>query len=158
MEFVSPEPTNEKDETLTSGDFWPAINTLTFRESMRVDGTVTAQRLIEVLKNAIIETNRELADFQRQEIELGYPNLDAVPASKIYEGDIGESELVYLYRRAVFSSAKANLTERYRDIDTTPNGNKKADALDPTIEDLQRDSVWAIQRIKGHTHSIVELI
>ncbi|EBW1331267.1 head protein, partial [Salmonella enterica subsp. enterica serovar Enteritidis] len=59
---------------------------------------------------------------------------------------------------AVFCNAKANLTERYRDIDTTLNGNKKADALEPSIEDLQRDAVWAIQRIKGTTHNIVELI
>lgn len=49
MDFVS-EPANEKDETITSGDFWPAINTHAFRESMRVDGTVTQSRLIEALK------------------------------------------------------------------------------------------------------------
>ncbi|MEY0557546.1 head completion/stabilization protein [Providencia rettgeri] len=158
MDFVSPEPANEKDETLTSGAFWPEINTRAFRESMRVDGTVTQSRLIEALKNAIIETNRELSSFQQQEIHLGYPNLEAVPASKITHGEIDVSELVILYRRAVFSAAKANLTERYRDIDTTPNGSKKANALEPNIDDLQRDAIWAIQRIKGTTHNIVELI
>lgn len=158
MDFVSPEPANEKDETLTSDAFWPEINTRAFRESMRVDGTVTQSRLIEALKNAIIETNRELSSFQQQEIHLGYPNLEAVPASKITHGEIEVSELVILYRRAVFSTAKANLTERYRDIDTTPNGSKKADALEPNIDDLQRDAIWAIQRIKGTTHNIVELI
>ena len=158
MEFVSPEPVNEKDETLKIGSFWPSINTRAFRESMRIDGTVTIKRLIEALKNAMIETNRELVNFQHQEMTLCYSTLESVPASKIYTGESGESELVYLYRRAVFSTAKANLTERYRDIDTTPNGSKKADALDPTIEDLQRDAIWAIQRIKGTTHNIVELI
>ncbi|WP_272571279.1 MULTISPECIES: head completion/stabilization protein [unclassified Providencia] len=158
MDFVSPEPANEKDETITSGDFWPAINTRAFRESMRVDGTVTQSRLIEALKNAIIETNRELSRFQQQEIHLGYTTLGAVPASKITHGEIDVSELVILYRRAVFSAAKANLIERYRDIDTTPNGSKKADALESNIDDLQRDAIWAIQRIKGTTHNIVELI
>lgn len=158
MEFVSPEPVNEKNETLTSSAFWPAIKTSDFRESMRVDGTVTPQRLINALKNAIIETNRELFQWQQQENHLGFYTLASVPADRIHEGDTHESELVYLYRRAIFCSAKANLTERYRDIDTTPSGSKKADALDPTIEDLHRDAVWAIQRIKGTTHNIVELI
>ena len=158
MDFVSPEQTNEKDEILTSGTFWPEINTRAFRESMRVDGTITQSRLIEALKNAIIETNRELSGFQQQEMSLGYLALSVVPASKITQGEVDVSELVILYRRAVFSAAKASLTERYRDIDTTPNGNKKADALDPNIDDLQRDAIWAIQRIKGPTHNIVELI
>lgn len=158
MDFVSPEPANEKDETLTSGAFWPEINTRAFRESMRVDGTVTQSRLIEALKNAMIETNRELSSFQQQEIHLGYQTLEAVPANKITHGEIDVSELVILYRRAVFSAAKANLIERYRDIDTTPNGSKKADDLALNIDDLQRDAIWAIQRIKGTTHNIVELI
>ncbi|EMT6384104.1 head completion/stabilization protein [Providencia rettgeri] len=113
---------------------------------------------MEALKNAIIETNRELSRFQQQEIHLGYTTLGAVPASKITHGEIDVSELVILYRRAVFSAAKANLIERYRDIDTTPNGSKKADALETNIDDLQRDAIWAIQRIKGTTHNIVELI
>ncbi|SUC35257.1 Phage head completion protein (GPL) [Providencia rustigianii] len=158
MQYVSPEQVDEKDETLTSSAFWPSIKTSAFRESMRVDGTVTPQRLINALKNAMIETNRELFQWQQQEAHLGFYTLESVPAGQIDEGDFSESELVYLYRRAVFCNAKASLTERYRDIDTTPNGSKKADALDPTIEDLHRDAVWAIQRIKGTTHNIVELI
>lgn len=158
MDFISPEPIKDTDKTLTCGDFWPSITTASFRETMRVDGTVTADRLINALKNAMIETNRELFQWQQQEICLGFYSLDAVPANRLQEGDVAESELVYLYRRAVFCYAKANLTERYRDIDTTPNGHKKADALDPSIDDLQRDAIWAIQRIKGTTHNIVELI
>ncbi|WP_272684623.1 head completion/stabilization protein [Providencia sp. PROV130] len=158
MDFVSPEPANENDEILKVGSFFPEINTRTFRDSMRVDGTVTTKRLIEALTNAMIETNRELVNFQHHEMSLCYSTLESVPASKVYTGEISESELVYLYRRAVFSTAKANLTERYRDIDTTPNGSKKADALEPNIDDLQRDAIWAIQRIKGTTHNIVELI
>lgn len=91
---------------------------------MRVDSTVTTSRLINALKNAIIETNHELWQWQQNEIRLGFQTLDAIPANHIHDGEKAESELVYLYRRAVFCNAKANLTERYRDIDTTLNGNK----------------------------------
>lgn len=158
MDFVSPEQVKEKNEVLKSDDFFPVINTADFREQMRVDGTVTPHRLINSLKNAIIETNRELLEWKTKEIGLGYQSLESVPANKIHEGESSESELIYLYRRAVFCGAKANITERYRDIDTTPSGSKKADALEPNIDDLQRDALWAIQRIKGATHNIVELI
>ncbi|CAM3949736.1 head completion/stabilization protein [Xenorhabdus thuongxuanensis] len=154
MDFTSPEPAIEADEEITSGDFWPSIHTTDFRATMRSDGTVTAGRLIGALKNAVIETNRELASWQLQEISRGYHTLESVPASQISH----ESELVYLYRRAVYCTAKASLNERYRDIDTTSDGAKKADMLDPTIDDLRRDAVWAIQRIKGTTHNIVALI
>ncbi|EFB70331.1 phage head completion protein (GPL), partial [Providencia rustigianii DSM 4541] len=102
-----------KNEVLKSDDFFPAINTADFREQMRVDGTVTPHRLINSLKNAIIETNRELLEWKTKEIGLGYQSLESVPANKIHEGESSESELVYLYRRAV-CSAKANITERYR--------------------------------------------
>ncbi|MEY0512937.1 head completion/stabilization protein [Providencia manganoxydans] len=158
MDFVAPESPQEKAVTLTSGNFWPAINTAEFREQMRIDGTVTQKRLLPALKNALIETHRILFQWQQQEQRLGYTTLDSIPAQTIQEGDFSESELVYLHRRAVFCLAKASLTERYRDIDTTPNGSKKADALDPTIDDLQRDATWAMQRIQGTTHNIVELI
>ncbi|MEQ1974981.1 MULTISPECIES: head completion/stabilization protein [unclassified Xenorhabdus] len=154
MDFISPEPIKEVDQIITSGDFWPSIHTADFRATMRSDGTVTSGRLIEALKNAVIETNRELAGWQSQQISQGYHTLKSVPASRIND----ESELLYLYRRAVYCTAKAGLSERYRDIDTTPDGTKKADSLEPAIDDLHRDAVWAIQRIKDTTHNIVELI
>ncbi|BET96450.1 head completion/stabilization protein [Xenorhabdus taiwanensis] len=154
MDFISPEPIKEAAQTITSGDFWPPIDTADFRATMRSDGTVTPGRLLAALKNAVIETHRELAGWQSQQISLGYHTLGRVPASQIDD----ESELLYLYRRAVYCLAKAGLSERYRDIDTTADGAKKADALDPTIDDLHRDAVWAIQRIKCTTHNIVELI
>ncbi|HGN0358389.1 TPA: head completion/stabilization protein [Proteus mirabilis] len=48
--------------------------------------------------------------------------------------------------------------ERYRDIDTTAQGNKKADTMTPVIDEVWRDGKWALQRIKGETHNTVELI
>lgn len=154
MDFVSPEQTPEKNQTITSGSFWPTLNSDHYRETMRQDGTVTIARLIEVLTNAVIETNRQLATWRQQKISFGYLTLEQVPAELIND----ESELNHLYRRAVYCYAKAELSERFRDIDTTPAGSKKADALEPTTDDFRRDATRAIQRIKGTTHNVVELI
>ncbi|WP_323861517.1 head completion/stabilization protein [Xenorhabdus doucetiae] len=121
---------------------------------MRTDGTVTTPRLKQALANAIVEVNRELNRWRLLNIAKGYETLSAIPASRIGQ----ENELVYLYHRAVFCLTKANLTERYRDIDTTQPGSKKADAMETTIDDLWRDAQWALRRIQGQDHGIVELI
>lgn len=155
MDFISPEPKPEQNEIICSENFWPTVSTQHYRETQRQhDGTITNARLKTALINAVIEINRELADWQKKQMALGYQQLAEVPAMKINQ----ESELCLLYQRAIFGYAHASLIERYRDFDTTPIGNKKADALSPTIDDLRRDAIWAIQRIKGGSHNIAELI
>uniref|UniRef100_A0A3B0MKX6 Phage head completion protein (GPL) n=1 Tax=Arsenophonus endosymbiont of Trialeurodes vaporariorum TaxID=235567 RepID=A0A3B0MKX6_9GAMM len=155
MDFTSPEQKPEENETIRSEHFWPTVSTQHYRETQRQhDGAITNARLKTALINAVIEVNRELADWQKAQMGLGYQQLVEVPAMKINE----DSELCLLYQRTVYGYAHASLAERYRDFDTTPAGNKKAEALSLTIENLRRDAIWAIQRIKGDPHNIAELI
>lgn len=154
MDFTSDKTTDIPDETLNSGDFFPDISLRHYQQSVLTDGKVTTERLRHALVNAMIEVNRELSEWKRSQIAAGFTSLEAVPADHINN----DSELMLLYRRAVYSEAKANLTERYRDTDTTDSGEKKAAALGETTDDLRRDVQWAIQRIKGESHNICELI
>ncbi|WP_340610784.1 head completion/stabilization protein [Xenorhabdus bharatensis] len=154
MDFIAPQPAQDADITLSSDPFYPAVSLGRYRDEMRNDGTVTTPRLKQAMANAIVEANRELHRWHLINIQQGYATLSEVPASRVN----GESELIYLYHRAVFCLTKANLTERYRDIDTTASGTKKADTLDSTIDDLWRDAQWALRRIQGQDHAIVELI
>ncbi|HCT8190972.1 TPA: head completion/stabilization protein [Morganella morganii] len=154
MDFTSDKTTDIPDETLSSGDFFPDISLRHYQQSVLTDGKVTTERLRHALVNAITEVNRELAGWKQSQIAAGFTSLEAVPADHINN----DSELVLLYRRAVYSGAKATLTERYRDTDTTDSGEKKAAALSETVDDLHRDMQWAIQRIKGESHNICELI
>lgn len=154
MDFTSDKTTDIPDETLNSGDFFPDISLRHYQQSVLTDGKVTTERLRHALVNAMIEVNRELSEWKQLQIAAGFTSLEAVPADHINN----DSELMLLYRRAVYSEAKANLTERYRDTDTTDSGEKKAAALGETTDDLRRDVQWAIQRIKGESHNICELI
>lgn len=154
MDFTSDKTTDIPDETLNSGDFFPDISLRHYQQSVLTDGKVTTERLRHALVNAMIEVNRELSAWKQSQIAAGFTSLEAVPADHINN----DSELMLLYRRAVYSEAKANLTERYRDTDTTDSGEKKAAALGETTDDLRRDVQWAIQRIKGESHNICELI
>lgn len=154
MDFTSSQSQNITDEVFHSGDFFPDIHALDYQKSMLTDGKLTPERLKHAITNAIIEINRELSVWRQSQIEKGYVSMDKIPAEFVNT----ESELVLLYRRAVYSQTKANLTERYRDVDTTNSGEKKAEGLGTTIDELWRDVQWAIQRIKGESHNIVELI
>ncbi|WP_265497593.1 MULTISPECIES: head completion/stabilization protein [Providencia] len=154
MDFTSSQSQNITDEVFHSGDFFPDIHALDYQKSMLTDGKLTPERLKHAITTAIIEINRELSAWRQSQIEKGYASMDKIPAEFVNT----ESELVLLYRRAVYSQTKANLTERYRDVDTTNSGEKKAEGLGTTIDELWRDVQWAIQRIKGESHNIVELI
>lgn len=111
MDFTSDKTTDVPDETLSSGDFFPDISLRNYQLSMLTDGKVTTERLRHALVNAMIEVNRELSAWKQSQTAAGFTSLAAVPADHINN----DSELILLYRRAVYSEAKANLTERYRD-------------------------------------------
>ncbi|MDN4386663.1 head completion/stabilization protein [Citrobacter portucalensis] len=155
MKFVTPEqaPDSGKD-IITNTPFWPDLDITEFRAEMRTDGTVTPARLRQAVLTAIAEVNAELHDFRLRQISAGYTSLAEVPADEID----GESQRLQLYRRAVWCWTKATLTERYRDFDATGSGNKKADELVTTVDDLWRDVNWSLSRLQDKPRMTVELI
>lgn len=155
MKFVTPEqaPDCGKD-IITNTPFWPDLDITEFRAEMRTDGTVTPARLRQAVLTAIAEVNAELHDFRLRQMSAGYTSLAEVPADEID----GESQRLQLYRRAVWCWTKATLTERYRDFDATGSGNKKADELVTTVDDLWRDVNWSLSRLQDKPRMTVELI
>ena len=81
----------------------------------------------------------------------GFTLLTDVPAEKID----GESERVFHYVNAVCAMTTATLYERYRGVDASAKGDKKADSIDTTIDDLWRDMRWAVSRIQNKPRCIV---
>lgn len=142
------------ENTVRNSGFFPDIDLAALRETVRLDGTVSHPRLYHAAVEAISSANRDLRDWRVTQQAAGYSTLDAVPAETID----GKSELVYYYLRAVYSTASANLRERYRDSDTTADGHKAADSLETPIDDLRRDARWAIHDLLGIPRSTIELI
>lgn len=141
MSFVSVAPPNHdsinnESETIIEQVWWPDISISDAREILRLTGTVTDARLFEALQNAVYSINDELKEWS-----VIYMNLQPV--------DLVDSRLVSLYKRAVYFYAKAELTERYRDFDTTGAGERRADKLDDSIDESRRIVRWAISDIIG---------
>jgi hypothetical protein len=154
MSFIAVPPTPAAEQAIENDGFFPAIDPTTMRPQMRIDGTVTAERLREALIAAILAVNADLAVWRDVQLAAGYTTLEAVPAWAI----AGISANMHRYLRAVRCLAGANLTERYRDHDSTNDGHLQADRLDLTVDDLRRDARWAVRDILGAGRSTVELI
>lgn len=139
-------------------DGWfPDIFLSDMRDAMRLDGTVTDARLVQAVVDAILQVNRELADWQARQVQTGITTLADVPATRINR----ESRLLAQYRRAVYSTAKADLIERYRDYDSTATSltdKKSMEWLDEAPGAQRRNAQWAIADIVGRSHLTVELI
>lgn len=136
------------------GDWWPDIDPARIRTAYRIREAVTHDRLREALIAAIITVGNDLADWQADQLAAGHASLAAIPAPRID----GESRLLLCYRRAVALYAKAEIVERYRDIDITGPGERRAEDMEPSIGELRRDALHAVRDLLGRTRTMVDLI
>lgn len=131
--------------------FFPPLKISDFRNQARLDGTVTTDRLKDALIEAIAAVNDELEEFKQHSTSEFFTD---IPCAKINN----ESVLVYRYRRAVTCLALANLYERYTSYDITNDGEKKAELLKDSINELRRDARFAISDILKRPRVDAELI
>ncbi|MBO7825315.1 head completion/stabilization protein, partial [Burkholderia pseudomallei] len=116
--------------TLTNDGFFPDIDLSALRDAMRLDGTVTAERLRHAARDALLTVNDELAAWRARQRAAGAATLADVPAPRID----GESAHVARYRRAVYHLTHADVTEKYRGYDTTKSGGQVAADLAATVD------------------------
>ncbi|MEB0138006.1 MULTISPECIES: head completion/stabilization protein [unclassified Undibacterium] len=161
MSFIAIAPSNQASAPaagLIINDGWfPDIRLADMREAARIDGTVTDARLTAALVDAILSVNLALHAWKAQHLAAQYADLLSVPAPSIQ----GESQYLAHYRRAVYSTAKADLLEKYRDFDSTgqAQSDKKAiEWLAAAPEQERRNAHWAIANILQRPHMTVELI
>ena len=150
--LVATDPTS--NTPIGNDAWWPDIDTAKARDALRIDGSVTEPRMRTALIIAMLTVNDELATFQATQQALGFTGLADVPAPTID----GESRNVVLYMRAVYSTAHADLIEKYRNLDTTADGQRKAEEQTTTVDDQRRNARWAISDILGLGRTTVELI
>jgi len=158
--YASPSPEAAKTETVRGDGWWPDVDMAHLAQAVRVPTGVTDTRLVELTRRAILSVNNELARWKAARFAQGYASLADVPTVETIDGDSG---LLVHYRTAVYSEIDARLSEQYRSMDTTGAGDKRADMLDPRIEEARRDKRWAITAIlqhdnPGHQKVHVELI
>lgn len=151
--FVGAAPVTPQ-RPVANDDWWPDIDVEELHAGARLDGNVTPARLRAAIANAVLVINNELLIFKARHLAAGRRSLDDVPAAEVD----GQHALVTLYLRAVSCAVQADLAERQRGYDTTAAGDRRADVMEPRIDDLRRDVRWAIADIQGLRRTTVELI
>lgn len=152
-------PAAPQEVTVSNDGFFPDMSPQAVRDACRLDGTVTKERLLPALQDAMLSVNAELqawADEERS--RWGYATLDEVPAPQVG----GTSAKVLYYQRAVHYCLMADLAEMYRNISSTPAGSSKADRvmeeLVVQLGDHRRKQRWAISDLLGVARCTVELL
>ncbi|MDR3300890.1 MAG: head completion/stabilization protein [Candidatus Accumulibacter sp.] len=148
MSFVAAAPAATLPD-LPHHPFWPAINPGDCRALMQLDGTVSNPRLIHALTEAVVSVNHDLKAWRLQQTAATLEDVD---------DDEGQERLPFLYRRAVYETAAADLMERYLRFDATGDAQNRAEQQEPAIEDHRRNAFWAIRDLKGEARSTIELI
>lgn len=153
---------DDGDTSVSAGDFWPVIKLGELRLAARITGGITTSRLMHATTEAVAHATDQLRDWRAVQVKAGFDTLEDVP-SVSPSGDAeklvinGENVKVYRFRRAVYSIARALVLEGYRDVDTTPKGDKDAASLDQQRDDLWRDARWSIADIRDETRLYAEL-
>lgn len=132
--------------------FWPDIDLQQLRESLRYEGTVTAQRLRLAVKTAIAEVNAELYEWRAERMAAGFKTLADVPAESLD----GVSEKITYYLAAIEAITAATIAERYRGYDAS--GANKANAVEASADEYWRDARFSISRVAGRHGCIVSLL
>ncbi|CBA33082.1 head completion/stabilization protein [Cronobacter turicensis] len=131
--------------------FFPDVEPKRVRELMRLEQTFSPARVREAICAGIAETNAELTEYRRAQQAAGFKRLADVPADVLD----GESVRIFLYLRAVSAMATASLYGRYRGADASGKGDKKADSIDSTVDELWRDMRWSVARLQDRPHCII---
>lgn len=170
MSFIAQRPVRPAGSDVTDvddggaqiaiGTFWPTVKLHDLRLAARIAGDITTSRLMHMATEAALHVADQLKDWRKQREAEGAESLASVlltSAGEPVELINGESAKVYRFRRAVYSFTRASVLEGYRDVGTTPKGDKDAEALDRQIDDLWRDGRWSISDIREEPRIYSEL-
>lgn len=149
MGFVANGNNTPSNITVSSGTFFPSIAMDDIRKDVRIDGSVTDDRLRQILREEVIDVNRLLKNL------IGTADTLAGLATSVVD-DQPDTEILYF--SAVANGIAAKVYEKYRNYDATNSGNKRADEMTPSIDEYRRNKHWAIQQLLGKNHTVVDLI
>lgn len=156
-----PQTPIQTDLSPVQDPFWPPVGTGEFRDRYRVDPGHSDDRCLAALQGAVFWTNALLRAWKSEQITAGFHRLSDLPADgDAYSGvgDYAPTPLVQEYQTAVYARAKAHLIAATRDIDTTGDGHRRADALEKTGSEYYREAHLAVRKITGQTALTVDLI
>lgn len=141
-------------ELVQNDGFWPDIDLVELRDAVRLDTTISTDRLRDAVVNAMLELANEFADWRECKAEDA-ANLQAVPERRLIGG---VSDYVILYARALYSLVGADLGERLLSQMVTAAGDDRRESLASEVDQHRRNARYAINDFTGKRRATVELL
>lgn len=159
MSFIATAPTQSSpapvppSSIVTNDGFFPDVDLVHLRAAVRLDGTVTEQRLREATVVAVIARNDEFANWKAVKQLAGVTSL-----SQLEPQIDGVSRQLTLYLAAIHSTVRADLSEKYRGYDATKSGRDQAEYVDQVADDERGAVRRAVRAFLGLPYTTIELI
>lgn len=141
-------------QSITNDGWFPDIDLADFRTLRQIDDTHSQPRVVEVMRQAMAQVNRELSVWKARHLSAGVADLSAVASPML--GD--DSTKVMAYRRAVYSAAQAILNHRYWGMADTVGKPIYREALASAADEYNRERWEAIQEITDQPRTLTGAI
>lgn len=136
-------------DVVAAGGWWPDVNITGVRQAVDLNTKVTAERVRDAVRQAIVDLASEpaMSAWRAEQLALGYTNLAAVPSREIQVD--GQSDYCLRWTRAVYSLVAADLGERLLGQGLTAAGADRAEALGSEVSLHQRNVTHAVRDFLG---------
>ena len=111
----SGKPTTFVEQAIENDGFWPDLSVSEFQKGYRLPAEYLVELLVTELTTAMIEVNTDLATVKSVLQVSGVSNLEAA-AGVATPAEWGYAYKVMLYKRAVYTRAKASLLPQFATV------------------------------------------
>lgn len=145
-------PNQYSDLTLDAVGFWPELSVAEFQRLYRLPGEYAAELLLDHLALARTWAAGQLGSWRVEQAEAGYQHLTDVPLNDI------PGEAVRVWKRAVFSHAKALLLPQFATMDRREAAKNEAKEGQESADTFFAQANNAIADLLGQTRIMVGLV
>ena len=143
----SGKPTTLVEQHIDNDGFWPDLSVSEFQKGYRLPGEYLGEMLVADLTTAMVEVNTELDSVKIAIQAAGISRLnDAAGVTSPAESGYGLK--VLLYKRAVYSRAKASLLPQFATVtrrESAENTGKEAPERAETFLSFSQQAVRSLQ-------------
>ena len=143
----SGKPTTFVDQAIENDGFWPDLSMAEFQKGYRLPAEYLVELLVTDLNTAMIEVNTDLNKVKSMLQVSGVSNLVAA-AGVANPAEWGFAYKIALYKRAVYSRAKASLLTQFATVtrrESAENTGKEAPERAETFLSFSQQAVRSLQ-------------
>ena len=143
----SGKPTTFVDQAIENDGFWPDLSVAEFQKGYRLPAEYLVELLVTDLNTSMIEVNTDLNTVKSMLQASGVSNLVAA-AGVANPAEWGFAYKIALYKRAVYSRAKASLLTQFATVtrrDSAENTGKEAPERAETFLSFSQQAVRSLQ-------------